>query len=228
MIHNNKRLSLRLFLAVGLIAFAISSCEKMDETYYHFENKSGVFNGNAIEYLESQDGVYDSMLYAIDRVVGLKDSIIAGNVTVFAMPNASFKLALENLNEVRERNTPPRPPLNLATLDSAQLDTLMCRYVIQGLYNTDSVSQYADGLTVTSLRYDYLMQLQYFHNSSSGYENGGPEYLIFSDRNKSIFERYWVQATTNAVDIKTSNSFIHILSPGHDFGFGQVVTRMNK
>lgn len=228
MIQNKKIPFLNILLTIGLIALVMTSCDKMDKTYYHFENHAGTFNGNAIEYLEAQNGVYDSMLLAISMVDGLKDSIIAGDVTVFAMPNACFALALENLNEVRERYDPPRTPLYLSSLDSAQLDTLMYRYVIKGLFNTDSVSQYADGITVTSLRYGYLMQLQYFHNSSSGYENGGPEYLEYSDRNASIFERYWVQATTNAVDVKTNNSYIHILSPGHDFGFGQIVKRMNK
>jgi len=228
MIKNNKKRYYNILLAIGLIIVTIVGCEKMDDTYYHFENNLGNFNGNAIEYLQSRGGGYDSMLYAISRVTGLEDSIIAGGGTVFAMPNASFTLALENLNKVRQRAIPPRAPLSIATLDSAELDTLMYRYVIGGLFNTDSIAQFADGLTVESLKYDYLMQLQYFHNSSSGYQEGGPEYLEYSDRNESIFERYWVEATTNTVDIKTNNSYVHILSPGHGFGFGQIVTRMNK
>src|SRR5699024_8999167 len=148
---------------------------------------------------------------------GLKDSIKAGDITLFAMTNASFTLALTNLNEIRARNIPPRAPLSIARLDSAQLDTLMCRYVLRGIYTADSISTFADGLTVSSIRYDYLMQLEYKHTSSSGYENGGPEYLVFSDRNESIFDRYWVSANTNAIDLKTNNSIIHVLSPGHGF-----------
>src|SRR5699024_1190064 len=111
---------------------------------------------------------------------------------------------------------------------SAELDTLMYRYVIGGLVNTDSIGQLADGVTVESLKYDYLMQLQHFHKSSSGYHEGGPESLEYCVRHESILERDWGEATTNTVDIKTNNSYVHILSPGHGFGFGQIVTRMNK
>ncbi len=216
-----------LVVLLGLLGLLVTGCTKMNKTYYHYDNEKSSFEGDAIQYLHAQNGIYDSMLLAIDQVTGLEDSIKAGDITLFAMTNASFTLALTNLNEIRARNIPPRAPLSIAQLDSAQLDTLMCRYVVRGIYTADSISTFADGLTVSSIRYNYLMQLEYKHNSSSGYVGGGPEYLIYSDRNESIFDRYWVSANTNAIDIRTENSIIHMLSPGHGFGFGQIVERMN-
>lgn len=225
--HKNN-ISCFLVLAALFLATCLYSCKKQDTRYYNFKNTAGEFKGTALQYLQSQNGRYDSMLLAINRVTGLKDTINEENITLFALNNNSFTLALQNLNGVRARQSPPREPLYIATVDSAQLDTLLCRYIIRGDYPSDSISPYQDGLTVQSVRYNYEMQIQYQHANSSGYEKGGPESLIFSDRNNSIFDRYWVSTTTNAVDIKTSNAIVHILSPGHDFGFGQIVIRMNK
>lgn len=215
--------------AIGLFSLLLlDGCKKQEKTYYDFKNTAGDFPGDALQYLQSQNGIYDSMLLALSRVTGLTDSLSSNAVTVFALNNNSFTLALQNLNGVRSLQSPPRQPLYISTLDSAQLDTLLCRYIIRGHYPTDSVSPYNDGVTVDGIRYGYEMQIQYEHASSSGYESGGPESLIFSDRNNSIFDRYWVGTTTNAVDIKTTNAIVHVLSPGHDFGFGQIVERMNK
>lgn len=223
---NKNRLSC-FFILVAMFFIVFGGCKKQNDTYYKFKNTAGRFNGTALQYLQSQGGVYDSMLLAISRVPGLEDTLNTENVTLFALTNGSFTLALQNLNQVRLRENPPRHPLSIATLDSSQLDTLLCRYIIRGHYPTDSISPYEDGLEVQSIRYGYDMQIQYQRATSSGYGEGGPESLIFSDRNNSIFERYWVGAVTNAVDIKTSNAIVHVLSPGHDFGFGQIVKRMD-
>lgn len=230
MMKIKNRYSFPRFMILACVLATVWSygCKKQDNTYYKFKNSAGDFNGTAFDYLQAQNGIYDSMLLAVSRVTGIKDSLTSENITVFAINNNSFTLALQNLNAVRSQQSPPRDPLYIATVDSAQLDTLLCRYIVHGYYPTDSVSPYNDGVTVQTLRYNYEMQIQYQHASSSGYENGGPESLIFSDRNNSIFDRYWVSTTTNAVDIKTKNAIVHVLSPGHDFGFGQIVQRMNK
>lgn len=214
-------------LGVLLIAIAVG-CTKADDTYKDYQNTAGRFNGNALAYLQSQPGVYDSMLLVINRLTGMQDSISKNNLTVFAASNRSFALALQNINQARRDSIPAMPEVSLSTMDSAVLDTFFCRYLIMGQQTSDSLKGFTDGRLFTSIRYGYNMQLQFTQTNASGYVNGGPQALIFSDPKNSVFTRNWIRTTTITVDIKTANAVVHLLPPGHDFGFGtDFIRRIN-
>ena len=203
-----------------LVVLCVYSCTKTDDTYKNYQNTAGRFNGDALGYLQSQPGVYDSMLLAINRITGLKDSISKNELTVIALSNRSFALALQNINQARKDSIPSMPEVSLSTIDSAVLDTFFCRYVIRGQHSSDSLTGFTDGRLYSSIRYDYNMQMQFDQTNASGYLNGGPKAIIFSDPKNSVFVKNWIRTTTITVDIKTQNAVVHLLPPGHDFGFG--------
>jgi len=213
-------------LILGLLVIAIGCSKSHEGPYYNYQNKNAVFDGNSYSFLEAQGGLYDSLLYVIDKVPNLKDTIENYDITLFAPTNQCFTNALKNLNELRE--TQHKTPLYLKDIDVVDLDTLLCRYVIPGNYLTDSLIEFSDGISVSSLRYDYTMHLRYNRQDANGYQNGGPQEIEFSDPKSSIFERYWVTTYTTSVNIHTDNGVVHLLSPGHEFGFGEFSRRMNK
>jgi hypothetical protein len=219
-----------LLLAAGvLMAVALMSCSKTDKTYYDYNNTAGTFKGTTYDYLTAQTGLYDSLLFVANRSTGLAEALKTGNITLFAANNRSFELALFNINQARKDSIPVMPQVSLATIDSAVLDSFVCRYFIPGVQHTDSLKGFTDGKLYASYRYGYNMQLQYVATNASGYLGGGPKAITFSDPRNSIFTRNWVRVNTITVDIKTSNGMLHLLPAGHDFGFGNdFIKRVNK
>lgn len=218
----------KIALATAIACIAIVGCKK-DDTWYNYDKETSVFNGNSYQYLQNGNGLFDSMLLVINRLSGLKDSLVKGKVTLFAVNNNSFDLAMKNLNLRRATMVPALPPLTLATLDSTQLDTLTCRYILNGLYATDRVVDNADGILAPAIKYGYNMNLLYERINAAGYQGGGPQQMFFSDPKQTPFEVFWVTTKTQIVNVKTSNGIVHVLSSGHDFGFGnEFVERMNR
>ncbi len=216
-----------LITAVAIcFLLAAASCKKTDDTFKNYNNTAGTFNGNALQYLQSQPGLYDSMLLVTSRLGGIADTISNKPVTVFAINNRSFSIALENINQARRDAIPAKPAVSFSSMDSAILDTFFCRYILKERVSSADIKNLTDGRLFVSTRYDYNMQLQLQRTNASGYENGGPSTIIFSDPKNSVFVRNWIRVPTITVDIKTSNATVHLLSPGHDFGFGDDFVRL--
>ena len=211
------------------VAVVTSSCNKNDDTYKNYQTTAGTFDGNALMYLQSQAGVFDSMLLVINRLKGMPSIISNDDITLFAVSNRSFSLALQNINQARRDSIPVMPQISLSEIDSTTLDIFFCRYILNNTVHTDSLVGYTDGRLYTSLRYNYNMQTQLSQTNASGFLNGGPKAITFSDPKNSIFTRNWIRVNTITVNIKSSNALIHLLPPGHDFGFGtDFIKRVNK
>lgn len=235
-----KKTKVKFLLAIltgMIITLGIQSCKKVDDTYVNYQPTAGNFNGNALQYLESQPGVYDSLLFILSRVPRLADTLAKDSVTLFAVSNRSFGIALENINQARQDSIPQMSPVSLATIDSAVLDTFLCRYILKERVVSKDIEEFADGLFFESIDYvnandsdtAYNMQMQFVRTNASGFKGGGPKAIIFSDPKGSIFYRFWVRVNTITVDLKTKNAIVHLLPPGHDFGFGEEFIRaVNK
>ncbi len=223
-INYNKYNSFLFIAFWALMGFG--SCKKVDDTYKNYKNTIGDFKGNALSYLQSQQGLYDSMLLVINRLNGLSDTLATGNVTVFAIPNGSFDLAVKNVNQARRDSIPAMPPVSLSTMDSATLDEFFCRYILIEKVSTDSIINFSDGRYFPSIKYDYPMQLQFTQTNASGFLGGGPKAIIFSDPQGSMFMANWVRTTTITVNIKTTNAIVHLLPSSHNFGFGASFIRL--
>lgn len=134
-------------LTILLLFTIIYSACKKNGGYYDVEDSAAPFNGNIYEYLKSKPGVYDSLIVAVDRM-GLKKTLTDSNVTLFAVTNPSFQLALRNLNTLRKQSD--KDPLFLSNIDGIQLDTMVSYYIIRGVKPSDSL-KLQDGLNLTSV-----------------------------------------------------------------------------
>lgn len=62
------------------------------------------YDGSTLEYLRNTEG-FDSILYIIDRIPGLRHELeSAHDISVFAFDNSSVRLALESVNNYRKSN----------------------------------------------------------------------------------------------------------------------------
>lgn len=210
------------FLLEGLFY----SCTKPKGNYYNYVNNVHEFDGNSLQFLQSQTGVYDSMLLVLSRLKDIRDSVEQDDVTVIALTNRSFTLALQNLNAIRKIQG--KRMLSLATVDSAELDTVFARYVLRGKISTDSVAPFVDGISAFGIKYENEINLQYKKTSANGADLSGPQLLYVSDMKGSPFIEHWIRTTTASVNLFTDNGMIHTLVSSHEFGFGEFSTRLNK
>jgi len=208
-------------ILLSLCSLLILSCAK-DNGFYKHELQKTRFEGNIYEYLKSKPGVYDSLVKVIDRV-GLEDVLSSSDVTVFAPTNESFRLALENLNNIRRKAE--QPIEFLGNVQYEHLDTMMSQYIMRGNLPSDSLKN-QDGSFLYDFRYGYRMHGKLVESYSSGYIYGGPSVIEFSDTKNSPFLRNWVTTSTASIDIETNNGVVHVLSPDHVFGFNDFVKRL--
>lgn len=221
-----KKLYYVLFLLCSLSI--LLSCTKGDEYYSDYVNITQSYDGTILEYLESQSGTFDSLILVLDRLPELRDSLgdDSKDVTLFAVTNRSFQIAIGAMNTARELSG--RAPLYLEDLDKADLDSLTSHYIFSGLYDTDALQTFKEGRTVPSMRFDYDMNILYTETNASGFVQGGQQQLLFSDVNNSIFQRYWETINTASVNLYASNGVLHVLSAGHDFGFNKLTTKFSQ
>jgi len=198
------------------------SCEKGDDHYLNYNTSAIRHDGTMYDYLIHQPGVYDSLALVLERLPELKNYLNneQSNMTLFAINNRSFELALTNLNLARKNNN--LVPLYLEDIDRDLLEKLMYRYVFTDRQRVNDFRPFVDGMSVFSLKYDYEMHVLYQVLTSSGLVGGGQQQLMFSDVNESIYQRYWDSTVTSSVDLNTDNGIVHTLSPRHEFGFGKL------
>lgn len=210
-----------------LSMFAIQACKKVDKGAYHYKNQVNVYDGNVYAYLKARPaGEFDSLLLAVDRVGWAKDTLLnAKAITLFAITNRSFEIALSNLNQIRASQN--KAPLSIITLNKAQLDTLVDRYIVRKKLTTDSL-RFADGAFLKTTKFNYEMNAIDKSSNASGLVDGGPKSVTYSDIKKSQYTKDWRSSTTQSVNVMTANAVMHTIAASHEFGFAEFSTRMNK
>lgn len=226
MINRNINFLQWPIIILALISISLTACKK-DSTFYNYESNVKEFNGTVIQYLEAQPpNTFDSLLLVLNRLPDLKDTLTNKNITLFAPTNASFQAAIKNLNILRR--TQGKTPLYLKDCDLNALDTLTSRYIVRGNRTTDAYAPFADGILYVTVKHAYSMHIQYNKLNASGFVVGGPQSIIYSDPKNNIFKKYWERSNTNAVNIKAKNGVVNILTPLHDYGFNEFVSRVNQ
>lgn len=204
-----------------ILSFALPACKK-DGGYHDSSDANKKVPLNTYDYLKSRPGVFDSLVAVVDKL-GLKETLMDSSITLFAVTNQSFQLAVTNLNRLRKQSD--KDPLYLAIVDRQQLDTMVSYYIIRGKYLSDSL-QLQDGLDLFSVRSGYPMHAKSSRASASGFEKGGPEVIDFSNTKRSKFVRFWSTTTTGSNNIETTNGVVHVVTPDHIFGFDEFVKRL--
>jgi phosphopantetheine adenylyltransferase len=208
------------FFLIGLTAISIIACQR-DAGFYDHKALSQTVPVNTYDYLKSKKGTFDSMVLVIDRL-GLKPTLSDSSITVFAVTNNSFRLAVNNLNNTRK--IAGKSPLNLSNMDYIQLDTIITQYIMRGKYPTDSM-QNQDGLLLSGVRYGYQMNARLMTAATSGFQNGGPKIINYSDTKWSQFQRNWSTTSTSSSNILTTNGVVHTINQDHIAGFQDFVKR---
>ncbi len=211
---------------------------KQEEGYYETPNINSGTHLDTYDYLKSKTGIYDSLLFIIDKM-GIEKTLRDSNITLFAPSNLSFQIALKNLNDIRriqgkesvflkdlvKGTTLIKADIIKTKADSIHLDTLVSQYIIKGQFYTEDL-KVGDGQTFFSVRGDYPMHGQRIFADSQGWQKGGSELIEFATTKRSIFVPNWVKTTTRSVNIKTKNGIVHLLDPEHVFGFDEFVRRL--
>lgn len=208
-------------LLFSLFALLVTACAK-DKGFYNEKLDVQPFSGNTYEYLEQHKGVFDSLLLVVNRT-GMADTLKQGNVTLFAPTNASFQLAINNLNALRRLSN--RQPLNLSNIDFIQLDSMVTKYIVKGVYGSEDL-KLQDGLMLSGIKYDFQMNARINQPSASGYVSGGPEGIVYSNTKQSQFVRNWSPSLTGSINTRTANGMVHVLEQKHIFGFDEFVYRL--
>lgn len=223
----------KIFYKMNVVAWAgffclyLSACKKGDTTYENYVNTIQTYNGSALDYLKAQPkGTFDSLLLVLNRCRDLSDALANNKVTLFAPVNNSFTSSLKYLNIQRTANG--KKTINLSNADQDELFFMLSKYIIDGDRTSDAYESSLDGVLLKSVVSSYPMHIKYVKLSSAGYEKGGPTELNFSDPHGSTFISVWTTTTTKAVNIKTNNATINILSPLHNFGFNEFTLRLDK
>ncbi len=191
-------------------------CSK-DTGDYNYVNSTVAFPGTTYDYLKSKTGIYDSLLFVIDRLE-LTDTLKNNDVTLFAVTNQSFQQVVDKLNTSRKLRG--KAPVYLKDIATELLDSMICRYIIRGHYIADSLTQ-TDGKMLKAVRYAYPMNGKLATANASGYKGGGPAVVNYFFTKRSSFTKDWVLATADAINIRTANGIIHVLETTHPFGFGE-------
>jgi dipeptidyl aminopeptidase/acylaminoacyl peptidase len=227
-------------VVLAFVALMFQTGCKREDGYYKTDEINPATSLNTYEYLKSKPGLYDSLLFLVDKLK-MKEVLTDSNITLFAVQNSSFQIAIKNLNDARRLVGKPAIYLKdlangasgftvlkdkrKAIADSAHLDTLVSRYAIKGPYLANDFSV-GDGLDIVSVRGDYPMHGQRVYADAQGLEKGGSEVIEFSNTKRSLFVAKWSKTTTTSVNIKTKNGLVHLLRPDHIFGFDEFVYRM--
>jgi len=227
-------------VVLAFVALIFQTGCKREDGFYKTGDLDPSVKMNTYEYLKSKPGLYDSLLFLVDQLK-MKSVLTDSNVTLFAVQNSSFQIAIKNLNDARR--LVGKPALYLkdiangakgytvpkerrkAVADSAHLDTLVGRYAIKGPYLANDFAS-GDGLGILSFRGDYPMHGQRVFADAQGHQNGGSEVIEFSNTKRSLFVAKWSKTTTTSVNIKTTNGIVHLLRPDHIFGFDEFVSRL--
>lgn len=211
-----------------VVCSALLACKK-ESPYYIYTNEVAAFKGNAYEYLKSQKDTYDSLIFVAGLLPDVKQALEEQQVTFFAPTNASFQAAVSDLNGVRKsQGKAPLYLRNLIESDPEGLETLLCRYILPERHQSDYYKPYLNGVYINSFKTAYQMHVSYVRKNASGYTDGGPVSLVFSDTRGSRIELDWFKTETNAVNIITDNATINPLQANHGFGFDDFVARFNK
>jgi hypothetical protein len=223
-------------LLLGALIFQVGC--KRESGYYKQENINTGTDLNMYDYLKSKPGVYDSLLFLIDAFK-MKSYLTDSNVTLFAPSNSSFQIALLNLNNIRRAQnkdavflkdivvgtTTVIRDLAKKKADSMNLDTMVSRYIIRGLFKSTDFSV-GDGRPLVSARSAFPMHGKRVYADAQGWQNGGSEVIEFANTKRSVFVPNWATTTTSSVNIQAKNGVVHLLEPDHVFGFDEFSRRL--
>ena len=155
---------------------------------------------------------------------------------MFAVPNECFEYSFDQLNTYREqkklgkalffkelliepfdveieipnKDDPENPIIEIRHYDyRACVDTLLCRYIFTGKYDTKKIIEAQESLSLESYKYKYQMNVSCTRQTASGIVGEGVRNFTLSDMNNSQLKDLW----------KSTN----VLTNQHNFGYDKFI-----
>lgn len=125
----------------------------------------------------------------------------------------------------------PLPSTEVVFEYKHDLDSLTARYIFSGKVDTqDLLAHQTEGkyMIKPCIRYGYRMSMGIEHMPASGFEEGGFKRFLFYDINNTLQSEKWDVSPVKWMDIYASNGVIHIMNPGHEFGYAEFVQRFKQ
>lgn len=213
------------------------------------------YNGVVYGYLADESAhpqvTFDSLLFLIDHLPGLKDTLEhRAPLTFFAIPDPCFDKALYALNRYRSSYGLGRElslqdfliepftvldtiirQITVEEFDTIvvarhfdyrrQLDSLLCSYCFNGEYTMQRVSGVGGAMEPYALGFGHQMRIEANRVSASGAEKLGSRYMRLVETFGSKVMTQWVNADVSTFNVATSNGWVHVLSEEHEFGFNR-------
>lgn len=157
-----------------------------------------------------------------------------------ALNTLEGELTLQKLLESRNRivrTNPDSTELNPLPADTLyveyknDLDSLVSRYIFVGEFDTEILMKDHKSekfLVKQCIRYGYRMAFSVDRLGASGFVEGGLKDFSFYDINNTLQENKWDVSKVKWMDIYATNGVIHIMNPGHEFGFAEFVQRFKN
>lgn len=209
-------------------------------------------NYELIKSFSENEGEFESMLKIFDAIPELKTLVMdeTSSKTIFAVKDESVNKALVDLNRYRADNKLGRaltlddlliepfevidtiPPVT-EMMDTtyivrkydykADLEGLMCRYLFDTQITYKSVEEDGGRSLVEALKTYRQMMVETTRDNASGLVGSGVRSLNLIERNGSAISTKWMSAEVEKMDILTTDGVIHVISPNHIFGFGEML-----
>lgn len=174
---------------------------------------------SAIEMLNKYRKLNKLQLTAedLDEDIDEKEKYAVGELTLEKLWN--YRKSVETIQKDEEGN-----PVYVHYEYKSQVDSLLCRYMVPGLYDTSQLATASsvEGQLVQGL-HSYRMSLLYKRLPASGFLNGGPQEITFYDMGNTLDKDKWEPAKVLWSDIYAKNGVIHVMVPQHEFGFGKFI-----
>src|SRR5690606_5749807 len=145
---------------------------------------------------KSKPGVFDSLVQVIDRL-GLQSTLQDSSITLFALTNQIFQLAITNWNNIRQ--LADRPSEFLSNIKKDHLDTMITQFILRGKYASDSLTT-QDGKRLFGVKHGCPMQPKLLRSTSAWYPEGDTEIINSRDTKRSQFERDCISTTTSSIN----------------------------
>lgn len=125
----------------------------------------------------------------------------------------------------------PLPPTEVVFEYKHDLDSLSARYIFSGEVDTEFLfaNQTDENYLVKEcIRYGYRMSMGIERMAASGVEDAGLKRFLFYDINNTLQSTKWDVSPVKWMDVYATNGVIHIMNPGHEFGYAEFVQRFKK
>jgi hypothetical protein len=210
----------RLEMTFDSLLYLLDNDVSNSDSLLKFKEMKGCLQDEQGEYtlLAAPDSCFVNALDRLNRYRGLKDP--ENNDTLSLTKLLTYRKEIDRYDELN--------PTIVISTDVYEykyhLEAMACRYVLSGRYDTETIeATFGEGQIMFSLFHDYRMYLACRRLPASGLVGAGIKELTYYDMLNTLQQDEWMWTKAVWMDIHAKNGVIHVLTPSHEFGYGQFI-----